>query len=203
METGRRAHWERVYQTKNPTQVSWYQADPARSLALIERTGVTRTEPILDVGGGTSLLADRLVEAGHGDITVLDVAASALECVRQRLGTAVRLIQSDILHFDPPRHYALWHDRAVLHFLTDPVERVAYVDVLTRALRPEGHVLLATFALDGPARCSGLSVERYDAPRMAALLGPAFRLRSAETETHLTPAGVPQHFQYGWFTRTQ
>lgn len=202
METERRAHWERVYQTKDPTELSWYQADPAVSFRLIEQAGVGRSAPILDVGGGASLLADRLVTTGYEDVTVLDVSSAALAVVRERLGPAVRVIRVDMTRFGPERRYALWHDRAVLHFLTDPEDQQAYVRALRQTLRPGGHVILAAFALDGPTRCSGLPVERYDASRMGALLGPEFVLRSAETEAHLTPAGATQHFQYGWFIHT-
>jgi SAM-dependent methyltransferase len=199
-EARRIAHWEQVYRTKDPTEVSWYQADPAVSFRLIEQTGVGRSEPILDVGGGASLLADRLIAAGYRDVTVLDLSGAALEVVQKRLGPALQVIMADVTRFGPARRYALWHDRAGLHFLTDPDDKVAYVRTLMRALRPGGHVILATFALDGPTRCSGLPVARYDGPRMADLLGPVFRLRGAETETHYTPSGAAQHFQYGWFT---
>ena len=201
-EARRIAHWEQVYRTRHPTEVSWYQADPATSLRLIEETGVRRSAPILDVGGGASVLADRLVAAGYADVTVLDISSAALAVVQERLGPAVRVIMADVTRVEPARRYALWHDRAVLHFLTDPEDQRAYVRTLTQALQPGGHVILATFALDGPARCSGLPVERYDAARMVALLGPGFQLRRAETEVHLTPAGVSQHFQYGHFTHS-
>lgn len=199
-EATRVAHWEQVYRTKEPTELSWYQADPAASCRLIEQAGVGRSTPILDVGGGASVLADRLVTTGCEDVTVLDVSSAALAVVRERLGPAVRVIRADLTRFGPERRYALWHDRAVLHFLTDPVDQQAYVRTLSHALQPGGHVILATFALDGPTRCSGLPVERYDAPGMAHLLGPAFQLRGAETETHSTPSGAAQRFQYGWFT---
>jgi SAM-dependent methyltransferase len=201
-EARRIAHWEEVYRTRNPAEVSWYQPDPAVSLRLIEQTVVGRSAPILDVGGGASLLANRLVVAGYKDVTVLDISSTALAVVQERLGPAVRTITADVTRFEPSRRYALWHDRAALHFLTDPEDQRAYVRSLARALQPGGHVILAAFALDGPTRCSGLPVARYDAARMVALLGPGFQLRRAETEVHLTPAGVPQHFQYGWFTHT-
>ena len=201
-EARRIAHWEEVYRTRNPAEVSWYQADPAVSFRLVEQTGVERSAPILDVGGGASLLADRLVASGYEDVTVLDIASAALAVVQERLGPAVRTITADVTRFEPTRRYALWHDRAALHFLTDPEDQGAYVQRLARALQPGGHVILAAFALDGPTRCSGLPVAQYDAARMVALLGPGFQLRSAETEVHLTPAGAPQHFQYGSFTRT-
>jgi SAM-dependent methyltransferase len=197
----RATHWEQVYRTRNPAEVSWYQADPDRSRRLIRETGIALTDPILDVGGGASLLVDRLVEAGYRDVTVLDVATAALAQVRARLVdvAAVHFVAADVTRFEPSRRYALWHDRAVLHFLTDPVDRTAYLDTIRHALRPRGHVILATFGADGPTRCSGLPVERYDATRLQALLGSRFILRSAETERHLTPDGGEQQFQYAWF----
>ena len=201
-EARRVAHWEQVYRTRSPAEVSWYQADPAVSLRLIEQTGVERSAPILDVGGGASVLADRLVGDGFEDVTVLDISSAALAVVQERLGPAVRTVMADVTRYEPARRYALWHDRAVLHFLADPEDQRAYVGTLAHTLQPGGHVILATFALDGPTRCSGLPVERYDAARMVALLGAGFQLRRAETEVHLTPAGVPQHFQYGWFTHS-
>lgn len=199
-EARRIAHWEEVYRTKDPTQVSWYQADPAVSLRLIEQAGPGRSEPILDIGGGASVLADRLIVSGFTDVTVLDISSAALAIVQHRLGPAVRVIQADVTQFEPARRYALWHDRAVLHFLTDPEDQRSYVRALRQALRPGGHAILATFALDGPTRCSGLPVERYDATRLSGLLGPDFQLRGMEAEAHRTPSGATQHFQYGRFT---
>jgi SAM-dependent methyltransferase len=182
--------------------VSWYQRDPARSLEFIEAAGVSLADPILDVGGGASLLVDRLLERGFRDVTVLDVADGALERVRERLGEAaarVELLQADVTRFVPIRRYALWHDRAVFHFLVSPADRAAYLAALAAALRPRGHVVLATFALGGPQRCSGLDVVRYDAASLASELGAGFDLLRSEREEHVTPTGAVQPFQYCLF----
>lgn len=172
------------------------------SLELIESIGVARTDPLIDVGAGTSYLVDRLLERGYVDLTVLDVSEAALSHVRERLNHAaarVTWIRADILAFRPERRYALWHDRAVFHFLTEPERRRAYADVLSRAVRPNGHVIIATFALGGPSKCSGLPVMTYDAQGLATELGSGFELVRAEEESHPTPAGTVQPFQYGLF----
>jgi SAM-dependent methyltransferase len=198
----RKAHWEGVYGTKLPTQVSWYQPAAAWSFELVRATGVARSAPILDVGGGASPLVDHLLGDGYTDVTVLDVAGSALAHARSRLGDAagrVDWLEADITQFRPTRDYALWHDRAVFHFLVDAGDRSRYLDVLRGALRPGGHVVLATFGPEGPARCSGLPVQRYSVQDIAALLGPGFVLRRQQVEIHHTPAGLPQQFVYGWW----
>jgi 2-polyprenyl-3-methyl-5-hydroxy-6-metoxy-1,4-benzoquinol methylase len=203
----RREHWERVYAEKTADEVSWYQRDPTLSLALIEAAGIRPEEAVLDVGGGASLVVDRLLERGFRDVTVLDVAESALDVVRARLGSAadgrVELVRADVTRFAPSRRYALWHDRAVFHFLTGPEDRRAYVAALQAALQPRGHAIVATFALDGPERCSGLEVARYDAAGLAAELGAGLELRRVEAERHVTPAGRAQSFQYCLFRATE
>lgn len=199
---GRDRHWDAVYAARRPTEVSWYQRDPRLSLALIEAAGVAPDDPIIDVGAGASYLVDRLLERGFADVTVLDVSELALQRVRERLGgvgARVAVVRTDVLAFEPARAYALWHDRAVFHFLTDPDDRRRYVDVLSRAVRPGGHVVIATFAPDGPPKCSGLPVERYDAEALSATLGAGFELLRAEEEAHRTPSGAVQPFQYGLF----
>jgi len=198
----RRAHWERIYQEKQPDEVSWYQADPTLSLTLIDAAGVLPDDPIIDIGGGASLLIDRLLERSFRDLTVLDIADTALAHLRLRLGAAserIALIRADVTQFASPRKYALWHDRAVFYFLTDPIDRRAYVAALTAALRLRAHVIIATFALDGPPRCSGLDVARYDPEGLASQLGSGFHLVRVEQEQHITPAQRVQHFQYCLF----
>ena len=198
----RKKHWHRVYATKRPTEVSWYQSIPERSLALIRATGAPLTAPILDVGGGASTLVDHLLDAGYEDVSVLDIATNAFDQARARLGAAaarVTWITADITEFEPPRAYAVWHDRAVFHFLTDPTERDRYADLLRGALQPRGHFVLATFGPDGPTRCSGLDVQRYSAEQIGALLGQDFHLREHELEEHRTPRGTAQQFLYGWW----
>ena len=195
-------HWEMVYQRRTPADVSWYQENPSRSRELIRRTGVGRTAPIIDVGGGASRLVDYLLADGFGDLTVLDVSATALQRARERLGPVVdqvTWIETDITTFVPPRRFQVWHDRAVLHFLTEAEDRQRYVAALRAGLALRGHVLIATFGLDGPDRCSGLPVQCYTAATLAAELGAGFALMGAEREPHVTPTGMMQQFQYCWF----
>jgi SAM-dependent methyltransferase len=201
----RQSHWQRVYTDKEPTDVSWYQRVPAKSLQLIHATDTARSEPVLDAGGGASTLVDQLLAEGHTDISVLDVSGKALERSRERLGdraAAVQWIESDVTAFEPSRRYEVWHDRAVFHFLTDPVERAKYIDVLERALLPGGHLLLATFGPEGPERCSGLPVQRYDIGALKQLFSDCFELRSHELDVHQTPSGSAQQFLYSWWQRT-
>ena len=195
-------HWDAVYRTRRPGEVSWYQTNPVRSRELIGRTGASFTAPIIDVGGGASRLVDYMLADGFTDITVLDVSGAALRQARERLGSAaerVTWIEADITTFVPPRRYQVWHDRAVFHFLTSVQDRQRYVSVLRTALAPHGHVVIATFGLGGPERCSGLSVQRYSASTLAAELGSGFTLMAEEQESHVTPAGAAQVFQYCWF----
>lgn len=195
-------HWEAVYRTRRSGEVSWYQENPVRSRDLISRTGVSLGAPIIDVGGGASRLVDSLLTDGFTDITVLDVSLAALRHARERLGPAaarISWIQADITMFMPPRCYQVWHDRAVFHFLTKAQDRQRYVDVLRAALASHGHVVIATFGLDGPERCSGLPVQCYDAASLAAALGSGFTLMAEEQELHVTPAGAAQRFQFCWF----
>ena len=195
-------HWETVYRTRTPTEVSWYQENPARSLELIHRTGVRRTAPVIDVGGGASRLVDYLLADGFTDIAVLDVSAAALRQARERLGPAaerITWVEADVTTLVPRRRYQVWHDRAVFHFLTHAQDQQRYVGVLRAALAPHGDVVIATFGLEGPERCSGLPVQRYNATTLAAELGTGFTLMGEEREPHVTPAGTVQQFQYSWF----
>lgn len=194
-----RAHWEDVWAERDPDEVSWYQAEPATSLALIRELEVPTSARIVDVGGGASRLVDHLLADGYANVTVLDVAEPALERVRDRLGTAaqrVDWIAADVLQADLEPGYDLWHDRAVFHFLTDPGDRARYVDRLERALAPGGRAIVATFAPDGPERCSGLAVRRYDARKLGEELGEAFALVGERREEHTTPWDTVQSFQY-------
>jgi SAM-dependent methyltransferase len=194
-----KAHWEAVYETKQTDEVSWYQPSAERSVGLIRRVQPDLSGPIIDIGGGASVLVDELLDLGYDDLTVLDIAEAALKAARERAGprAGVRWLQADVLSADlPPARYAVWHDRAVFHFLTTPAERAAYVAQVHRSVRPGGHVLVATFAGDGPARCSGLLVDRYSPDRLHAEFGPEFRLLASEREDHLTPQGAHQPFIY-------
>jgi ubiquinone/menaquinone biosynthesis C-methylase UbiE len=196
----RHEHWERVYRRNAPSAVSWYQAQATVSLELISRVCPERGAPIVDVGGGASTLADSLLDAGYRNLTVLDLSAAALSAARQRLGPRARdviWIEADVLAVPlAPSSFAVWHDRAVFHFLTDPGDRATYVDAVRRAVRPNGHVIVASFASDGPARCSGLEVVRYSPETMHAQFGPDFRLLDSVREEHRTPSGSTQPFVY-------
>jgi trans-aconitate methyltransferase len=200
----RKSHWERVYATKAETEVSWFQADPAPSLEALARTGANRSSPIIDVGGGTSRLVDRLIHQGYEDVTVLDVSAAAIAAAKARLSGAARKVHwlvADVAEWAPKRRYDIWHDRAAFHFLVDPADQAAYVERLCDALRPGGHAIIATFAPDGPEKCSGLPVMRYDGQTLAAALGTAFALVETRRHDHVTPAGAVQRFQFSAFRR--
>ena len=196
-----RTHWEKIYQEKDPvTGLSWYQPEPAVSLRLIRAAGLPKDEPIIDVGGGASLLVDCLVDAGYRNIAVLDISGAAIAHAQSRLGAharAVSWIQSDVASFKPPHPFRLWHDRALFHFLVTPSARRRYVHTLKGTLLPGGHLIIATFAKDGPERCSGLEVMRHDADSLQADLGPEFQLIERFPETHRTPWGGGQNFT--WF----
>ena len=203
-EADRRAHWQNVYETKAENEVSWYQESPIPSLDLIAATGLPGDAAIIDVGAGASRLVDSLLEKGFRQIAILDLSAKALEQTKKRLGRradGIDWIAADITTWEPSRTYDLWHDRAALHFLTDPADRDAYVTRLKKALRPGGHVIIATFAPDGPERCSGLPVIRYDPETLARTLGPGFELVESRRHDHLTPGGNTQRFQFSRFLR--
>jgi trans-aconitate methyltransferase len=205
-DVSRQRHWESVYATKGESEVSWFQETPALSLELIRFIGAIRSSGIIDIGGGASRLADGLVSQGFEDVTVLDLSAAALASARSRMGdkaNRVTWIAADVTIWEPSRTYDVWHDRAAFHFLTDPEDQAAYVARLRRALRPGGHAIIGTFALDGPERCSGLVVSRHDAGSLAATLGGGFELINTRRHEHLTPWGTPQRFQFSTFRREQ
>jgi SAM-dependent methyltransferase len=197
-------HWDAVYERKAASEVSWYEPRPEKSLELIRATGVGTADPVIDVGGGASVLVDELLAAGYGDLTVLDISASVLARLRDRLGlrtSSVALLHQDVTAFRPKRQYALWHDRAVFHFLIQQEARQRYLDSLRDGVRLAGHVIIATFGPSGPERCSGLPTRRYDAAMLAAEIGTGFALVQSALLTHRTPANVQQQFLYCWFTR--
>lgn len=196
-------HWETVYQTKDSQQVSWYQPHAAISFEWITALPLGASAAVLDVGGGASLLVDELLAAGFSRLTVLDIAGAALQVAQVRLGLGagqVSWVKGDITEVTlPALSVDVWHDRAVFHFLTQPEQRAAYRQQLHTALRPGAHVVMATFAPDGPEKCSGLPVCRYDAEALQAELGPAFVLRQTQRYTHPTPFGTQQAFQFCCF----
>ncbi|MCK6540608.1 MAG: class I SAM-dependent methyltransferase [Anaerolineales bacterium] len=195
-----KTHWEHIYEKKAPTRVSWYQEHAQISLQFILRTGIQKTDPIIDIGGGASTLVDDLLAEGYQHISVLDVSAKALELARGRLGeraAQVNWIEADITQVDLPEGaYTLWHDRAAFHFLTQPADRQRYIETARRAVRKGGHVIVATFAPDGPDHCSGLEVMRYSPESLHSEFGSGFELADSVRETHHTPFGTEQKFIY-------
>jgi SAM-dependent methyltransferase len=210
------AHWENVYSTKQDNELSWTESDPRRSFDLIRQ--VCPSGRVIDVGAGTSRLCDRLLNAGGYSVTALDVSASALDRSRARLGARaenVRWIVADVTAADADADadadaaapnigiHDLWHDRAVFHFLTRPSDRAAYAALLKRSVPVGGHVIIATFALDGPEKCSGLPVQRYDGRTLARELGAGLALLQSQPDIHVTPWGKPQSFNYAVFVRVE
>ena len=199
-------HWERVYSTKPADSVSWFQEHAEQSLRLIRGTGVPCSAAIIDVGGGASTLVDDLLANHYSAVTVLDLSAAALAEAQTRLGEVASRVQwlvGDITQIALPVHaFDVWHDRAVFHFLTRPEDRQAYVDTVLRAVKPGGHVIVATFAEDGPLECSGLPVMRYGPTELHAQFGAPFALVKHEREEHHTPFGTVQKFVYCYCRKT-
>jgi 2-polyprenyl-3-methyl-5-hydroxy-6-metoxy-1,4-benzoquinol methylase len=193
-------HWEKIYREKAPDAVSWYRPHLETSLALIEKAAPERSVSIIDVGGGESTLVDDLLAHGYQNITVLDVSQTAIDVTKKRLGPAsegVQWITADIVNGEHALNaYDVWHDRAVFHFLTALDHRVAYVRQVARAVKPSGHVLVSTFGPEGPTKCSGLEVVRYDAESLHAEFGVRFRPLDSIKELHNTPLGTTQQFLY-------
>jgi SAM-dependent methyltransferase len=200
---GRKQHWEGIYRTKDSAQLSWFESQPAMSLRFIEAASLTAGARILDVGGGTSMLVDALLERGYHP-GVLDVSEAAVGISQARLGLRAKQVEwfvIDVTQFRSPHAWDLWHDRAVFHFLTDEAEQSAYKGALLRALAENGQVVLGTFGPEGPRKCSGLDVCRYDVASLQAQLGSDFKLLQHETTEHITPRGVAQQFLFCRFRR--
>ena len=195
-----KSHWERIYQTRRPNEVSWYRTHLDVSLELIEAAAPSRSEQIIDVGGGESTLVDDLLTRQYRNVSILDLSPTALDVAKKRLGDSARTVSwlcGDVRTIGLPSHrYDVWHDRAVFHFLTDPNDRVAYVRQVAQAVKPGGYVIVATFGPEGPERCSGLDVVRYDPESLHGQFGSGFRLVRHCTELHRTPAGSIQQFTY-------
>ena len=195
-----RAHWQKVYETKKPTEVSWYQPAARVSSSLIRRVAPDRSAAIIDVGGGASTLVDGLLADGYGSITVLDVSSAALAQASERLGgdaARVTWLEANVLDAAlPASAYDVWHDRAVFHFLTEAADRERYVKQVRRSVRPGGYVMVATFASDGPTKCSGLEVARYAPEELHGEFGSDFQLVDSAREEHHTPTGAVQPFIY-------
>jgi ubiquinone/menaquinone biosynthesis C-methylase UbiE len=193
-------HWESIYATKSPDEVSWYRPHLERSLFFVIDAKLGPDAQIIDVGGGSSTLVDDLLDLGYRNLTVLDISSAAIEQARERLGEradAVSWVVGDATSVDlPASHFDFWHDRAVFHFLTDPAARLSYVQQVRRCLKPGGHIVVATFGEEGPERCSGLDVVRYSADALHGQFGDSFRKVSSTIENHVTPGGAEQEFVY-------
>jgi SAM-dependent methyltransferase len=204
IRTDRKTHWEHVYSTKAETGVSWYQGEPRLSLELIGAVASVEGGRIIDVGGGSSVLVDRLLDLQFGEIAVLDISETALGKAKARLGERaerVRWVVADVTEAPELGAFDVWHDRAVFHFLTDPDDRRSYIELARKTVPEWGHLIIATFADDGPKQCSNLDVCRYNARSLASELGEDFSLIREARETHTTPSGSSQSFFYGVFKR--
>jgi ubiquinone/menaquinone biosynthesis C-methylase UbiE len=201
----RQSHWDNIYATKDTKGVSWFREHLAPSLELIESAQLNRDAHIIDIGGGASTLVDDLLDLGFTNLTVLDISANALEKIKQRLGekaAGITWTAADITQVAlPENEYDVWHDRAVFHFLTEANDRAAYLKNLNRALKPDGHFIIATFADDGPQKCSGLDVERYNIEKLRRTVGQGFNLIQTFREQHRTPSDTTQNFIYAHFRR--
>ena len=202
-----KAHWDQIYSTNAVDAVSWFQAHAADSLRFLQKTGVSRTAAIIDVGGGASTLVDDLLQQGYNNVTVLDIAEQALLASKTRLGVRanqVNWLVTDITKTKLAAHSIdVWHDRAVLHFLTAANHRKAYIQNMLNSLKPNSHAIIATFAEDGPLKCSGLEIVRYSASSLQAELGASFKLIASEKVLHHTPGGNMQQFNYCYFRHTK
>ncbi len=201
-----RVHWENIYRTKGEHEVGWFEQNPAVSLDLIHATGVMADAPIVDIGGGASRLVDALLDEGFEAVTVLDLSDEALAISKARLRARrakVQWVAANVTAWEPSQTYDVWHDRAAFHFLTDPKDRAAYAERVLRAVRPGGHVIIGTFAMEGPERCSGLPVVRHDAASLGQMLGPSFELVESRNHAHQTPTGIIQRFQFSRFRRLE
>lgn len=191
-------HWQKVYTSKAETEVSWYQSRPDTSLELIAAHAPDRATPVIDIGGGASTLAVHLLDAGYRDVTVLDISEAGIARSRANASgrSGAHFIVADVTAWTPDRRWGVWHDRAAFHFLTDPASQDAYIAALMAATAPGLVAIVATFALGGPEKCSGLPVERYGPETLAAQLGPAFDLVEGRREDHRTPRGAIQRFAW-------
>jgi 2-polyprenyl-3-methyl-5-hydroxy-6-metoxy-1,4-benzoquinol methylase len=195
----KKAHWERIYHDRTPCEVSWYQSETELSLKMIQNAGTPKDASIIDVGGGASILVKNLHGAGYGDLTVLDISERGIAYAKDQMGEdadRIHWIEDDIMEFSAPKLYDIWHDRAVFHFLIKKDNRAKYVETLKRTLTPGGTIILASFAVGGPVRCSGIDIVQYDAEKLLGELGSEFTLVEEAVETHLTPGNREQKFSY-------
>ena len=199
-----RNHWDKIFEEKIDQQKSWFQSYPTTSIRFIEETNLSKDAPIIDVGGGDSLLVDALLEKGYTDLTVLDISGFAIANAQKRLGNKaqqVNWIVTNILDFQPVRNYACWHDRAVFHFVTDHQDIGRYTKLMANAIKKGGALVIGTFAEDGPEKCSNLPVQRYSQTALTDLLKPSFAKIRCINEAHQTPFNTLQSFTFCSFKR--
>ena len=199
-----REHWERIYGSRSPDNVSWYEPVPVTSRTLIAGSVEEGAESVIDVGGGASTLVDHVLDLGVKRVAVLDISEAGLAVSKRRLGSRARLVEwivGDASILEDVGRFDVWHDRAVFHFLTDEGDRRHYVRLAERTIQPGGTAVMATFAVDGPERCSGLEVRRYDSEQLAAQCGPGFQLTQTQRHLHITPGSVRQNFLYATLRR--
>lgn len=197
-------HWETVYKTKNPNQVSWTQKIPQTSLSFIKALNLPQNASIIDIGGGDSKLVDFLLDRGFTNISVLDISAKALEKAQERLGEKAKLVQwieSDIIDFEPKTKYDLWHDRAAFHFLTSETDKNKYLEIVHKSV--SGFLILGTFSEKGPKKCSGLDIQQYSEESLTAMMKNGFEKLHCITEDHTTPFETVQNFLYCSFKKSK
>lgn len=200
----KKIHWENVYQTKDTTRVGWFQATPHVSMDLILEAKVSKDSPVIDVGGGDGFLVDKLLQEGFQDITILDISNSALEKAKNRLGESaskVNWVSCDILEFETQAKFRLWHDRAVFHFLTDPIEQLTYRRLVENSIADSGYLLIMTFSKTGPTTCSGLPVQQYDITDLERFFFKKFELIDSMNYDHITPSGTAQNYSVCLFRK--
>ena len=197
-------HWEGIYESKKTDEVSWFQSEPMLSLRLIESVA-RKDSAIVEIGAGNSFLSKGLLDRKFTDITVLDISKHALDLLESQLGDRaiqIERIEADVLEWQPQRSFDIWHDRAVFHFLISPDDQEKYLELTKRAVKKGGYLILGTFALDGPEKCSGLDTARYDGAALQSLFSDGFTLLSSEREAHITPSGSVQNFTWVIMQRT-
>ena len=199
-----KSHWENVYQSKNENEVSWYQEVPSKSLDLINSLNLRKDSKIIDVGAGESRLVDNLLSLGFKNVTVLDISSKSIEKTKQRLGKKSKLVKwvvSDIVDFIPDESFDLWHDRAAFHFLTDKIRIKKYVDLVNNSVNSQGNLIVSTFSINGPLKCSGLQISQYNKNSISELFKEEFKLSYSETSVHQTPFNTNQEFIFNIFSK--
>ena len=201
---GRKQHWEFIYENRQPDEVSWYQPVPETSLEFIKKSKLTKKAAIIDVGGGESFLIDELLEGGFRNVTLLDISDAAIRHARQRVGDAAKQVNwlvTDILEFEPEELYDFWHDRATFHFLTGEPEIRQYQELVNKAVKPGGYLVIATFSESGPKRCSGLEIHQYSENAIINLFSEKFNVLECKREDHITPYNTVQNFLFCFFRK--